>query len=42
MFFGAAAAHNFGLVKAATVYGKGAVILGLMIAVMIGFTNREK
>ena len=42
MFFGASIAHNFGLVKAASIYGKGAVILGLIVAILIGFANREK
>ena len=42
MFFGAAIAHNFGLVKAASTYGKGAVILGLVVVIVIGFVNREK
>ena len=42
MIAGAAVAHNFGLVKAASAYGKGAVILGLVITIIIGFSNREK
>lgn len=42
MLAGAAVAHNFGLVKAASIYGKGAIILGLVIAIVIGLSNREK
>ncbi|MFH0887952.1 MAG: YedE family putative selenium transporter [Planctomycetota bacterium] len=42
MFAGAAIAHNFGLVKAVSVYGQGAVILGLLAVIVIGFVNREK
>ncbi len=42
MVSGAAIAHNFGLVKAASIYGKGAVILGLVLVMVIGFVNREK
>lgn len=42
MIAGAAVAHNFGLVKAASVYGKGAVVLGLVLVIIIGFFNREE
>lgn len=42
MFAGAAFAHNFGLVKAASIYGKGAVILGLVAAIAVALANREE
>jgi len=42
MLAGAAVAHNFGLVKAASVYGKAAVVLGLTVAVVIGLSKRDK
>jgi len=41
MIAGAAVAHNFGLVKAASIHGKGAVLLGLVIVIIIGIFNRE-
>ncbi|MFH1231232.1 MAG: YedE family putative selenium transporter [Planctomycetota bacterium] len=42
MFAGAAIVHNFGLDKAATVYGKAAVIIALIVVLIIGYVNREK
>lgn len=42
MIAGAAAAHNFGLVKAASPFGKGAVLAGLIVLLVIGFANRER
>jgi YedE family putative selenium metabolism protein len=42
MLAGAAFAHNFALVKAATLQGKAAVILGLVILIVIAFINRKK
>ncbi len=42
MIAGAAVAHNLGLVKAASTFGKGAVILGLAVVLIIGFFSREK
>lgn len=42
MFAGAAFAHNFGLIKAASIYGQGAVIIGLIVTLIIGYINREK
>ena len=42
MLAGAAVAHNFGLVAAASVYGKAAVVLGLAVAIVIGLSKREE
>jgi YedE family putative selenium metabolism protein len=42
MAVGAAFAHNFGLVKAASGYGKAAVFAGLGLCVVFGLINREK
>lgn len=42
MVAGAAFAHNFGLVKAASCYGKAAVFVGLGLCVIVGLMNREK
>jgi YedE family putative selenium metabolism protein len=42
MLAGAAMVHNFGLQAASTAYGRGAVMLGLAAAVLIGLSKREK
>jgi YedE family putative selenium metabolism protein len=42
MFVGAAFVHNFGLVKAASGYGKAAVFVGLGLCVILGLLNRDK
>jgi len=41
MMAGAAVAHNFGLVKAATIYGQIAVVLGLVFCIVIALKNRN-
>ena len=42
MLVGAAVVHNFGLAKAASGYGKAAVIAGLVVTVLVGLSKRER
>lgn len=42
MVVGAAFAHNFGLVKAASGWGKAAVFVGLGLCIVLGFTNLDR
>jgi hypothetical protein len=42
MLAGAAVVHNFGLAAAATFWGKGAVVLGLAAATLLGLSKRER
>jgi YedE family putative selenium metabolism protein len=42
MLAGAAVVHNFGLAAGASVYGKAAVILGLVVVTLTGLSKREK
>ena len=42
MLAGAAIVHNFGLVKAASTYGKVALGIGILLAILIAWLNRGK
>lgn len=42
MMAGAAVAHNLNLVKAATIWGQAVVIIGIIVVIIIGMTNRSK
>lgn len=42
MLTGAAIVHNFGLAAGKTLYGQGAVVVGIIIVVALGWFNRDK